>query len=129
MGKTNRPAWLAQLSLTLLTLITLAGIAWAEPPSPRNDKNYQVFGFNDLGMHCYDPDFKVFSLLPPFNVIHSQVIHKGLKPRLLDSRGVNLFYSGTYDPAGSINTTSGFINDTGLPKTNFWDYVRAALRR
>ena len=45
-------------------------------PSPLSG-NFQVFAFNDLGMHCYDPDFSVFSILPLFNVLHAQVVQKG----------------------------------------------------
>ncbi|WP_243438679.1 hypothetical protein [Fundidesulfovibrio soli] len=76
----------------------------------------QVFAFNDLGMHCYDQDFSVFSLLPPFNVVHSQVVIKGAKPRLLNDTQVNLTYRAIADPSGSINTTS-------IGKTNFWTYI------
>ncbi len=28
-------------------------------------------------MHCFDSDFSVFSLLPPFNVIHARSFKKG----------------------------------------------------
>jgi len=108
--------------LTFLRLLGLAilslGILASPAPGaddPRNRK-YQVFAFNDLGMHCYDKDFSVFSLLPPFNTIHSQVIYKGLKPRLLNDGTISLTYSGTPDPSGSINTTSS-------GKTNFWQYI------
>ena len=41
-------------------------------------EEWQVIGWNDLGMHCMDgTDFSVFSILPPFNTIHAQVIHNG----------------------------------------------------
>jgi hypothetical protein len=78
--------------------------------------SYQVFAFNDLGMHCYDKDFSVFSLLPIFNVIHGQVIYRGTKPVLLDDTQVKLTYAATSRPSGSINTTS-------IGKTNFWQYI------
>ncbi|MCL5271270.1 MAG: cytochrome C [bacterium] len=77
---------------------------------------YAVFAFNDLGMHCYDGDFSVFSLLPPFNVFHAQVIKKGLRPKILDDKNCRLFYSSVVDPSGSINTTSE-------GKTNFWEFI------
>jgi hypothetical protein len=47
----------------------------------------EVFAFNDLGMHCLDKDFSVFSILPPFNVLHAQVVRKGVsgsKPQILN---------------------------------------------
>ncbi|MFH0995673.1 MAG: hypothetical protein V1844_09295 [Pseudomonadota bacterium] len=77
--------------------------------------SYQVFGFNDLGMHCYDPDFSVFSILPLFNVLHAQVVQKGSTPKIVGST-VNVTYKAMADATGSINTTS-------IGKTNFWDYV------
>jgi hypothetical protein len=78
--------------------------------------NYQVFSFNDLGMHCMDPDFSTLVILPPFNTVHAQVVQKGAKPTLLMGIQTYLTYSGIADPTGSINTTS-------KGKTNFWTYV------
>ncbi len=78
--------------------------------------DFQVFAFNDLGMHCYDSDFSVFSLLPPFNVIHAQVIKRGLKPSFVDATEVQVTYRAMQDRSKSINTTS-------RGKTNFWHYV------
>jgi hypothetical protein len=102
MANTTKSLWLAQLSLILLSLMVLAGLSWAGDPNPCSRKNYQVFAFNDLGMHCYDGDFSVFSLLPPFNVIHShprlqrvqeyhqrvQPPHRGSQNQFLGLRGV-----------------------------------------
>jgi hypothetical protein len=78
----------------------------------------QVFAFNDLGMHCYDSDFSVFSILPLFNVVHAQVIRKGSLPVILGDADVSLFYQAVRDAKGSINTTS-------RGKTNFWTYAQA----
>lgn len=85
-------------------------------PSPLSGK-FQVFAFNDLGMHCYDPDFSVFSILPLFNVLHSQVIQKGVSPKIMGP-AVSVNYKAMADGTGSINTTSA-------GKTNFWEYVLA----
>ena len=30
---------------------------------------YTLVGWNNLGMHCMDSDYSVFSILPPFNTI------------------------------------------------------------
>ena len=86
---------------------------------------YTVVAANDLGMHCADLDHQVFSILPPFNVVHAQVIEKGATPRIVDQTAVDVRYSAASNPndpvgAGSINTSSG----NHLPsifKTNFWD--------
>ena len=107
---------LVGFTLIGIGLLALASMAQAQPSSALPGSNYQVFAFNDLGMHCYDKDFSVFCLLPPFNVVHSQVVSKGLKPRLLDDGTIRLTYSGIFDPSGSINTTSA-------DKTNFWQYI------
>jgi hypothetical protein len=79
----------------------------------------EVFAFNDLGMHCLDKDFSVFSILPPFNVLHAQVVRKGIvgsKPQILNDTQASVSYSAVADSSGSINTTS-------VSKTNFWDFV------
>jgi hypothetical protein len=86
------------------------------PTQPINPGSAQVFSFNDLGMHCYDADFSVFAVLPPYNVVRAQVLLKGLSPRFLDNTQVNLTYRAVPDPTGSINRTS-------QGKTNFWTYA------
>ena len=35
---------------------------------------FKVFANNDLGMHCVDRSFAVFSILPPYNVVDAQVV-------------------------------------------------------
>ena len=79
--------------------------------------SYQVFAYNDLGMHCYDSDFSVAAVLPPYNVLRAQVILKGLTPQIMTNSNVNLTYQAVADATGSINTTSA-------GKTNFWTYVQ-----
>ncbi len=81
---------------------------------------HQVLAFNDLGMHCADLDYSTFVILPPFNVVHSQVIERGATPRILNAGDVNVSYLAVRDAAGSINTTSQ--NQAGaVTKANFWD--------
>lgn len=98
------------------------------PPSGGNLGELRVLAANDLGMHCADLDYQVFSILPPFNVLHAQVVERGQgggEPRLLSDADVRLTYAASSSPldpagAGSINTTSGYTAG-GVPKTNFWD--------
>ncbi|MCP4578081.1 MAG: hypothetical protein GY846_17545 [Deltaproteobacteria bacterium] len=78
-------------------------------------QGYQVFGFNDLGMHCYDSGFSVFSILPLLNVLHAQVIRKGSSPLILGET-VSVSYKAMADSTGSINITSA-------GKPDFWDYA------
>ncbi len=77
-----------------------------------------VVGANDLGMHCVDKDFSVFSILPPYNVLTAQVLVKNSQgvPVVLGANDVELRYSAVADAAGSINSYS-------IGKTNFWDYA------
>jgi hypothetical protein len=79
-------------------------------------KNFKVLANNDLGMHCVDKDFSVFSILPPYNVVNAQVVGQDStgKPKLVDNNSVVLRYSPIPDSNNSINATSKF-------KTNFWD--------
>ncbi len=103
--------------------------------------HYQVLATNDLGMHCADQDFREFSILPPYNVLHAQVLEKGGTPRLLTPLdGVRVEY---------LATTSNLFADTeGLPpiasdsittsaknggvhqlyKTNLWDQTAGGGR-
>ena len=66
---------------------------------------WQVIGWNDLGMHCMDgTDFSVFSILPPYNTIHAQITHNG--QLVTTSTGLSVTFEAIADPNGSINTTS-----------------------
>ncbi len=81
---------------------------------------HQVLAFNDLGMHCADLDYSTFVILPPFNVVHSQIIERGSIPRIQNISEVNVSYRAVKDATGSINSTSQ--NQAGaVEKTNFWD--------
>ena len=82
-------------------------------------KTHQVLAFNDLGMHCADLDYSVFTILPPFNVVNAQVIEKGEEPRILSDQEVAVSYRAVVDGAGSINTTS---QNGSIWKTNFWAF-------
>jgi hypothetical protein len=73
-----------------------------------DDAGYVVIGWNDLGMHCYDKDYSVFSILPPYNTIWAQVIKRGDPPQVI-TQGVRVEFS--------------FPDNTeSASKTNFWDY-------
>lgn len=76
-----------------------------------------LVGWNDLGMHCMDSDYGVFSILPPFNDLRAQLIAPD-GTLVTDTVGLALTYSAVADPGGSINSTS-----TG--KTNFWKHAKA----
>lgn len=80
---------------------------------------FKVLANNDLGMHCVDKDFSVFSILPPYNVINGQVVGKDAtgKPVLLYGEQVELRYSPV--------TYQGGTNSYSIGKSNFWSYSAA----
>ncbi|MGB8335436.1 MAG: hypothetical protein WCE56_13145, partial [Desulfobacterales bacterium] len=89
-------------------------------PPPVTSAASTVLAFNDLGMHCMDREFSVFSILPPFNVVHSQVVLRDAdgKPYLADETEVDVSYDAVTDPSGSRNSYSA-----GVAKTDFWLYA------
>ena len=39
---------------------------------------YALVAWSELGMHCIDgKDYSIFSVLPPYNIIHAQLLKKG----------------------------------------------------
>jgi hypothetical protein len=62
-----------------------------------------VVAWNNLGMHCMDDDYSVFSILPPFNTIHAQVMdaagHLIIDPSVA---GITVTYQAIANPDGSI---------------------------
>jgi len=97
----------------------------ADPPEVEEDlllgnDKLAVLPVNDLGMHCMDKEYSVFTILPPFNVINTQVVYRNPfgTPMLLDDSLIEVRYMGTTDLDGSINTTS-------VQKTDFWDHADA----
>ena len=73
-----------------------------------------ILGWNNLGMHCMDSDYSVFSILPPYNTIQGQLIVNG--KLVTNGTGYNVTYQAVADPSGSINTTS-------VGKGNFYNYT------
>ena len=62
-------------------------------PPPPEVAIATVIAANDLGMHCMDREFSVFSILPPFNVVNSQVLKRDTdgRPYLADDADVEVF--------------------------------------
>ena len=80
------------------------------PPSALGPK-YAVLAYNDLGMHCMNPMFGEFCLLPPFNTMHATVIKRGSEPEIVtSSSSITVNYSV---PGNTISST----------KTDFWVYA------
>ena len=64
----------------------------------------QLLGWNNLGMHCMDSDYSVFSILPPYNTVECQLIVNG--KLVTNGSGYSVTYQAVADPLGSINSTS-----------------------
>jgi len=75
--------------------------------------NWTVIGWNNLGMHCMDSDYSVFSILPPYNTINAQVIGSVTTTTWLVKSDTNcaVTYKAVADPDGSINTYSDGKSD------------------
>ena len=83
-------------------LVLLSAILAAAFNLPAADN--QILGWNNLGMHCMDSDYSVFSILPPYNTIEAQLIVNGALVTV--SNGYTITYQAVADPDGSINKTS-----------------------
>ena len=105
----------AALALSLLASASRASPAPDDVVTPAaTGSPVRVVAWNNLGMHCLDPDFSIFVILPPYNTIQAQVMVGGQK---LEAPGAyTVTYRAVADATGSINTTS-------VDKTNFWDYA------
>ena len=73
-----------------------------------------ILGWNNLGMHCMDSDYSVFSILPPYNTIEAQLIVNGLL--VTNAAGYTMTYEAVADPSGSFNSTS-------QSKGNFYQFT------
>ena len=88
-----------------------------------SNSGYTLLAWNDLGMHCMDGrDFSVFSILPPYNNLHAQLIKKDGTSNKHIVSGITITYSSAPSLSGKYNTTSMYDNNNNL-KTNFWSYV------
>ena len=84
--------------------------------APAVTSAYALVAWSELGMHCIDgKDYSIFSVLPPYNTIHAQLIKTSEPPTLVTS-GVTITYQSTADTKSSVNSSSA-------SKTNFWSYV------
>ncbi len=95
-----------------LILSTMASLVLAVLPTSGGT----ILGWNNLGMHCMDSDYSVFSVLPPYNTIECQLIVNG---RLVTNGvGYSVTYEAVADPNGSFNSTA-------MGKGNYYMYATA----
>src|SRR5512138_2138729 len=98
--------------MRILRAVLLAGIFLV--PFNLSAAPATLVGWNNLGMHCMDSDYSVFTVLPPYNTIEAQLIVGG--KLATNGTGYTVTYQALADPTGSINTTS-------VGKGNFLTYT------
>ncbi len=104
----------AMTKYLLRQMVIIGLIAVSAALRPVQAAPFTLLGWNNLGMHCMDSDYSVFSILPPYNTIEAQLLVNG---RLVTSgAGYTVTYQAIADPSGSINTSS-------IGKGNFYTYT------
>lgn len=78
--------------------------------------SHTLLAWNDLGMHCMDGDYSVFSILPPYNNLHAQLVDSNNNK--LVTAGITMTFEAMADATGSVNSISS-------TKTNFWQYAKS----
>ena len=106
------------IMLFILAACSGGGSDGTNNTQPPATETTTVLAANDLGMHCMDREFSVFSILPPFNVVNAQVLLRdsNCRPYVADDAEVEVFYDDVPDASGSINSYS-------VGKTDFWSYA------
>ena len=119
----NHRLWLSSFALVGLVTVYLSGCSGGGgDPAGGNattggaTPRLALVAWNDLGMHCLDKDFSVFSILPPYSNLHAQLVDPTSGKQV--TSGVRLTYQATADTRGSINSTS-------VGKSNFWTWAPA----
>lgn len=110
MSRIHSKGW---LTVSIVVLVSLSiGILPAGAEGGANEAaplgTYVVLAWNDLGMHCYNRDFKDLAVLPPYNTLWAQVVRVGDPPEIVTT---------------GITVTFFFADNTySVGKSDFWDY-------
>ena len=84
------------------------------PPFDKDEDEYVLLSWNDLGMHCISDSDPWFVILPPGNTLEAILVRRGESPELV-SKGVELSYTveeGYRNPASHVE---------------FWKYAESTL--
>jgi PKD repeat protein len=109
------PNHMKSRSLSSAWPVLLGAMVLLQPPSARA-ANAQILGWNNLGMHCMDSDYSVFSVLPPYNTIEANLIVNGVL--VTNGAGYTVTYQAIADPSGSFNSTA-------MGKGNYYSFAHA----
>lgn len=103
--------WVSSIDATDESALSVSDTGYrAAPP----DGTMVVLAWNDLGMHCMNQDFSELMILPPYNVLHAQVIDRTHGSPEIVTQGVTVRYTIPE-------------NTHSADKCNFWDYVEDLL--
>ena len=105
-----------KISKQIVRSVCWVTVAWAGGGGACFGATAALLGWNNLGMHCMDSDYSVFSILPPYNTIEAQLIVNG--QLITSATGYTVTYEAVADPTGSFNSTS-------IGKGNFYTYTAA----
>ncbi len=99
---------LFRITLLLAGMFLLAFGMVNPQPARAGGSQYAILAWNDLGMHCYNNDFRDMAVLPPYNTLWVQVVKVGDPPQVVTD-GIKVTYS--------------YPNNTySAGKTNFWAF-------
>lgn len=80
-------------------------------PMQQQGSDYVLLAVNNTGMHCYQPDYSGYLILPPGNNLKVQVFkNEGKESKLINSN-IEVHYKI-------------IDNTTSADKSNFWEYAR-----
>ncbi len=117
-----------RLKIPAVIVLALAGIiaSCSTTPDDGNDvipveipaaaMSYIVLAWNDLGMHCLNPNYDQEVILPPYNNLWAQVVKRGDPPEIVTT-GVTLEYR-------IVDNTFSYGKGTASPLreyARFWD--------
>jgi hypothetical protein len=102
---------------SVTSLVAILTVNTNPPPAVGT---YTVVAWNNLGMHCMDADYSVFSILPPYNVLLAQAIRgtNGTASLITNDSSFVMVYQASTNSGTSITTTSE-------GKGSFWQYADA----
>ncbi|MBI5115502.1 hypothetical protein HZA56_03450 [Candidatus Poribacteria bacterium] len=106
----------AVMAACAVSVALIIGLAWSAPVADAAETSavnraYKVLAWNDLGMHCYNADFRELGVLPPYNNLWAQVVRVGNPPQIVTS--------------GIIVKYQIVRNTSSVTKTNFWTYAQS----
>lgn len=103
----------ARVLACLSSILVFVGVIASPSVAVLPAGNYVVLSWNDLGMHCMNQSHANLSVLPPYNNLYAQIIHRGDAYTL----PMILTQDATVEYSIPGNTYS-------VGKTDFWTYAQ-----